>query len=180
MASSLVTDKLYWAPEHATDVLVKEFCCQGRGIILLWLGLYPLCTVVGGNEDVFVACVACVRVLWDGLIFGTDRTLDSTIGRPVGWSATKALLAIHFVSSHRLRTVRLRFRRVLPVLLFPSHRSGYICAICRRSPSGIACPVSYKNSSFTLLNFLFFSSVRIRGGGKPVLRNSLISVSHLS
>ena len=31
--ASLVTDKLYWAPEPALDVLVQEFPYRGRGII---------------------------------------------------------------------------------------------------------------------------------------------------
>ena len=31
--ASLVADKLYWAPEPALDVLVKEFRCRGRNII---------------------------------------------------------------------------------------------------------------------------------------------------
>ena len=54
---TLVTDELDWAPEPAAYVLVKEFDCQGRGIVSERFGLYPLCTVVGGDEDVLVACV---------------------------------------------------------------------------------------------------------------------------
>ena len=56
--ASLVADKLDWPLELALDVLVKEFGCRGCRIILERLVLYPLCTVVGGDEDILVAC-AC-------------------------------------------------------------------------------------------------------------------------
>ena len=39
--ASLVADKLDWPLELALDVLVKEFGCRGRRIILERLVLYP-------------------------------------------------------------------------------------------------------------------------------------------
>ena len=105
-------------------------------------------------------------VPWVDLIIRTDRTIDSTVVRPVGWPAMKGLLAIPFVTSHRLRNVRLRFRSVLPVVLLPSRRYGCICTICRHSPCGIECPVSYKNSGFAVLTFSFCSSASAAGASR--------------
>ena len=53
--ASLVADELNWAPEPTLDVLIKEFGCRGRSIVLEQFGLYPLSTIVGGDEDVLVA-----------------------------------------------------------------------------------------------------------------------------
>ena len=57
--SSLVAYEFNWAPEPTPDVLVEEFGCRGGDIVLEWFGLYPLCIVVGGDEDVFVARARC-------------------------------------------------------------------------------------------------------------------------
>ena len=60
--ASLVVDEIDCTPEPASDVLVKEFGCRGCGIVSKRFGLYPLCTVVDGDEDVLVACA---RRGWD-------------------------------------------------------------------------------------------------------------------
>ena len=106
---------------------------------------------------------AYVPALWVGLISGTGRTPNSTVGRPVGWSATIGLLAIPYAPSRRLCSDRLRFRSVLPIGLFPFRHYGRICARFRRSPCDIVCPVSYKNFVFARLVFSFRLSAYVVG-----------------
>ena len=110
--------------------------------------------------------MACVPVLWVGLIVGTDRILGSIVVHPARLSATTGLLAILFVSSRRLHNVCLRFRSVLPIVLFSSRRYGCIYAIRRLSPCGIGSLVSHKSSGFALLIVSFRLSASAAGASR--------------
>ena len=94
-------------------------------------------------------------------------------------SASTGLLAILFVSSRRLHNVCLRFRSVLPIVLFSSRRYGCIYAIRRLSPCGIGSLVSHKSSGFALLIVSFRLSASAAGASRYWgIHSSLLTTCH--
>ena len=59
---TLIADELDGAAKSTPQVFVNKFCCGGNGVVLECFSLDPFGTVIGRDDNIFIACLGYGRL----------------------------------------------------------------------------------------------------------------------